>query len=402
MSFNIALTGLNAVNDQLDAVSHNIANAGTTGFKSSRADFGSVYSQTQAMGVETLGLTQSISLGGSLQSTGRTLDLAISGAGFFVSRTSSGDAVYGRAGVFGTDANNFLVNASGHKLQGYGVDAANNLQVGAVGDLQLNTASLAARATDKIGFVANLDVNQDVPPVTPFDASNSDSYNSTYTSKIYDSLGKEHTLTQYFVKADANGGDWDVYYQLNGQPVLDGTGAEKVQNLTFSTGGLLTGATSTDVEIALTGADPLAIEIDYTGTSQFGSEFIVTTNTPNGYAPGEQTGISVEKDGKIFATYSNGQRMLQGQLIMATFTNLDGLKNENGTMWTETVDSGQALIGVPGSGLFGTLSSGALETSNVDLTQQLVELMTGQRNYQANTKVITADKEMTQVLFNAI
>jgi flagellar hook protein FlgE len=402
MSFNIALTGLNAVNDQLDAVSNNIANAATTGFKSSRADFGSVYSQSQAMGVETLGLTQSISQGGSLTSTGRTLDLAISGGGFFLARGSNGSTQYTRAGVFGTDTNNFLVNASNQKLQGYGVDANNNLQVGTVGDLQLQTANLPARATDALSFVANLDANQSPPAIGVFDADDVATYNSTYTSKVFDSLGKEHTLTQYFVKTDDAAGTWDVHYFVDGNPVVDGTGVPQVQELDFSTSGALELTANPQLSVNIAGAATLNVAIDYTGTSQYGSDFVVTTNKASGYSAGEQTGISVEKDGKVFANYSNGQRMLQGQVVLATFINAEGLKNENGTQWSETSESGAPLIGIPGVGAFGAIASGALESSNVDLTQQLVELMTGQRNYQANTKVISADKEMTQVLFNAI
>lgn len=401
MSFNIALTGLNAVNDQLDAVSNNIANAGTTGFKSSRADFGSVYSQSQAMGVETLGLTQSISQGGSLTSTGRTLDLAISGGGFFVTRGSNGASNYTRAGVFGTDKDNFLVSASGQKLQGYGVDANNNLQVGTVSDLQLQTANLPAKATDSLSFVANLDANEGLPVTATFDPSDVSSYNSTYTSKVFDSLGKEHTLTQYFVKTDSNAGTWDVHYYLDGAAVMAG-GAAQTQVLDFSSSGALEAAANPVLNVNVPGADALNITFDYSGTSQYGSSFVVTTNNASGYSAGEQTGIAVEKDGKVYANYSNGQRMLQGQLILATFINPEGLRNENGTVWSETSESGAPLVGIPGVGTFGSLSSGSLESSNVDLTAQLVDLMTGQRNYQANTKVISADKEMTQVLFNAI
>jgi len=144
------------------------------------------------------------------------------------------------------------------------------------------------------------------------------------------------------------------------------------------------------------------IDVDYTGTSQYGSDFVVTTNDASGYSAGEQTGLAIEKDGMIYATYSNGERMLQGKVVLATFANLDGLKNESGTAWSETSDSGSAMMGSPGIGSFGTLTAGALESSNVDLTQQLVKLMEGQRNYQANTKVLSTDKELTQVLFNAI
>jgi len=395
MSFNIAMTGLSAVNEQLNTISHNIANAGTTGFKSSRTEFGSIYADSQAMGVEVLATTQSISQGGSLVTTGRSLDLAISGGGFFVTRDTNGDQSYTRAGVFGADKNNFIVNAAGQKLQGYPVDAAGNLLVGAMGDLQLRNANLPARATDTLDFVMNLDSNQTVPATAPFDPADVNTYNSTYTTKVFDSQGKEHTLTQYFVKTGDN--NWEAHYYAGGAAV----GAP--QTLTFGTNGTLTApAGPVNVGFALPGVDPMAIAIDYSNSSQYGSDFVVTTNRASGYAAGEQTGLSVEKDGMVYANYSNGQRMLQGQVALATFANAGGLKNISGTAWVETADSGAALIGVPGVGPFGALVAGSLENSNVDLTQQLVGLMEGQRNYQANTKVLTTNKELTQVLFGAI
>ena len=395
MSFNIAMTGLNAVNEQLNTISNNIANAGTTGFKSSRTEFGSIYADTQAMGVEVLATTQSISQGGSLVSTGRSLDLAISGGGFFVGRGSNGDVSYTRAGVFGTNKDNYIVNAAGQLLQGYPVDANGNLLAGALGDLQLQTTNLPAKATDSLAFVMNLDGNESVPTTTPFDSTNVETYNSTYTTKIYDSQGKEHTLTQYFVKTADNA--WEAYYQVDGASVAG------PQAITFGTdGSLATPVAPVNISFALTGVDAMSIDIDYSKSSQSGSDFVVTTNNATGYAAGEQTGLAVEKDGMIYATYSNGQRMLQGQVALANFINAGGLKNISGTSWTETAESGAALIGVPGVGSFGELASGSLENSNVDLTQQLVGLMEGQRNYQANTKVLTTNKELTQVLFSAI
>lgn len=396
MSFNIAMTGLSAVNEQLNTISHNIANAGTTGFKSSRTEFGSIYADSQAMGVEVLATTQSISQGGSLVTTGRSLDLAISGGGFFVTRGGSGEVSYTRAGVFGADKDNNIVNAAGQTLQGYPVDAAGNLQVGAMGDLQLQNANLPARATDSLAFVMNLDSNQAVPATAPFDPADVNTYNSTYTTKVFDSQGKEHTLTQYFVKTGDNA--WQAHYYV------DGAAVGAAQDLTFGTNGTLTGPTGpVDVEYDLPGGvSDLEIAIDYSNSSQYGSDFVVTTNRANGYAAGEQTGLSVEKDGRVYANYSNGQRMLQGQVALATFANAGGLKNISGTAWVESADSGAALIGVPGVGPFGVLVAGSLENSNVDLTQQLVGLMEGQRNYQANTKVLTTNKELTQVLFGAI
>ena len=395
MSFNIALTGLSAVNEQLNTIGNNIANAGTVGFKSSRANFGSLYAESQAMGVEVTGTSQSISQGGALTTTNRSLDLAISGGGFFVTRASNGDVSYTRAGVFGTDKDSYLTNSLGQRLQGYPADATGNLQTGTVSDLQLKSGGLPAKATDALSFVANLDANQDVPAVA-FDPLVADSYNSTYTTKLYDSQGKEHTLTQYFAKTADN--SWNAHYYVDGASIAG------PQALTFDGAGTLASPIGkVALNATLTGGvDPLAIQLDYSGTSQYGSEFSVTSNRATGYSAGEQTGMSVEKDGKVYASYSNGERLLQGQVVLASFVNAEGLKNISGTAWTETAASGAAMLGAPGVGQYGNLASGALESSNVDLTQQLVGLMEGQRNYQANTQVISTNKELTQVLFSAL
>ena len=217
MSFNIALTGLNAVSSQLNTISNNIANVGTVGFKSSRTEFGSLYSGTQAMGVSVLGKTQSMSLGGSHFATGDKLNLAISEGGFFVTRNTNGDINYTRAGAFGKDRENYLIDASGQYLQGYPIDAAGNLQVGTVGDLRLQNGNLPAKATDKIDFVTNLDASKPVVSVTPFDPNNINSYTDTQTSPVYDSQGKQHSLTQYFVKTGDN--TWETYYHVDNTQV---------------------------------------------------------------------------------------------------------------------------------------------------------------------------------------
>ncbi|MFG3452034.1 flagellar hook protein FlgE [Stutzerimonas stutzeri] len=395
MSFNIALTGLSAVNEQLNTIGNNIANSGTVGFKSSRTNFGSLYAESQAMGVEVTGTSQSISQGGALTTTNRNLDLAISGGGFFVTRASNGDVAYTRAGVFGTDKDSYLTNSLGQRLQGYPADATGNLQTGVVGDLQMKAGGLPAKATDALSFVANLDANQEVPAVA-FDPLVADSYNSTYTTKLYDSQGKEHTLTQYFAKTADN--SWNAHYYVDGAAVAG------PQALTFDgAGNLAAPINKVPLNATLTGGvNALNIQLDYSGTSQYGSEFSVTSNRATGYSAGEQTGMSVEKDGKVYASYSNGERLLQGQVVLANFVNAEGLKNISGTAWTETAASGAAMLGAPGVGQYGNLASGALESSNVDLTQQLVGLMEGQRNYQANTQVISTNKELTQVLFNAL
>lgn len=405
MSFDIALTGLNAVNQQLSTISNNIANTGTVGFKSSRTDFGSLYADTQAMGVEVVGNTQSISQGGSLTGTSRSLDLAISGGGFFVTRGSSGEVNYTRAGVFGLDKDNYVVNNLGQRLQGYTTDENNNIQAGTVRDLQLRSANLPAQATNSMDFVANLNADMDAPPTVDengdpivFDRENPSTYNSTYTTQVYDSLGREHTLTQYFIKTDT-ANEWEVQYFLDDADTSIGTAT-----LTFNSDGRLTNGATQELTInpGAGAADGQEITINYTDTTQYGAGFAVTTNRADGYAAGEQTGLMVEDDGRVYVSYSNGQRLLQGQVVLANFANPEGLRNVSGTAWTETDASGRALIGVAGVGQFGAINSGALENSNVDLTQELVNLMEGQRNYQANTKVLSTEKELVQILFSAI
>jgi len=400
MSFHIALSGLSAVNEQLNTIGNNIANAGTVGFKSSRTDFGTFYAGSLAMGVEVLGHTQSISRGGSQTTTNRDLDLAITGGGFFVTRALNGEINYTRAGMFGVDNENYIVNSQGRRLQGFPIDAAGNLQTGTVTDLQLDAANLPAKATDALAFAANLDAKLEVPAVA-FDPADPASYNSTYTSQVYDSLGREHTLTQYFVKTGDN--QWNVHYLADGQPLESAPGTPLVQSLSFDAYGALSAGHNVTLNFTPAGgAAPLSIAVDYTGTSQHASQFVVTTNRPTGYSAGERTGLVVESDGRIYATYSNDQRLLQGQVVLASFANAEGLANVSGTAWSETVASGKPLYAAPGVGSLGLINAGRLENSNVDLTQELVGLMEGQRNYQANTTVLSTTKELTQTLFNAV
>ena len=297
--------------------------------------------------------------------------------------------------MFGTDSANFIVNKAGQKLQGYPTDADGNLLTGSLGDLRIKAATLPARATDSLEFVANLDANMTTPAVafTPADVN---SYNSTYTTKVYDSLGKEHTLTQYFVTTGAN--SWTAHYYVDGA-------AAGNQALAFDTNGMLTPAVTANVAVpaaVLPGASAQSIAIDYTGTTQYGTNFGVSTNLASGYTSGEQTGLGIDSKGNVFVNYSNGQSQLQGQVVLASFINPEGLKNVSGTAWVTTTDSGEALTGAPGVAQFGTVNAGTLENSNVDLTEELVSLMQGQRNYQANTKVISTQKDLDQILFSAM
>ena len=362
--------------------------------------FSAMYAGSQAMGVSVAGTAQSISRGGSLVSTGNALDLAINDDGFFVTCDSAGNISYTRAGSFETDKNGYIVNASGAYLQGYPVDDTGTLQTGTVTDIQIKTGNIPAQASSSLTFTANFDASDDAIDRTtvPFDATNSSSYTDSYTTTVYDSLGNEHSVCQYFTKTSDN--TWEVQYTFDGQQQ---TGVPAT-TLTFdpNTGKLTSPTTPQTIEFQTDAAAPIDLTVDYSTCTQYGSEFSVTTNAADGYASATQNGVQVDDDGKVYATYSNGERMLQGQVVLATFPNENGLEAVSGTAWVQTGESGTPLIGVPGSGTCGTLSSGVLESSNVDITSELVNLMTAQRNYQANTKVIATSTQLDDALFQAM
>ncbi|MDF2152586.1 flagellar hook protein FlgE [Vibrio sp. CAU 1672] len=398
MSFNIALSGLDATNTELNTISHNIANASTYGFKEARTEFSAVYNGIQPGGVEVASVSQNFDKNGSVTGTGRAMDLAINGNGFFVTKDSMGQTLYTRAGVFATDKNNNIVANTGAKLQGYSVDSNNTLIPGSVGDIQVSTSSLAAKATSKLDFVANFDASLNAVDQTvyPFDPNDLNSFNSSRSTKVHDSLGNSHTLTQYFTKTADN--KWEINVQVDG-------GAAPVKTIPVefnSDGSLASPIGSYTVDFKAPGANDVSIDVSLDGSTQFGAAFGVSTNSPNGYTSGDLAGVRVEDNGMVYATYTNGQSQLQGQVILADFANPQGLTKASGTSWTQTFTSGAPTMGVPGTGTLGDLTPSALEGSNVDLTSELVALMSAQRNYQANAKTISTSDKLTQALFNAI
>lgn len=400
MSYSIGLSGLRAVSQELDVISNNIANASTAGFKSSRAEFAAIYGGGQAGGVEMNNASQNFERNGDVTRTGRSLDLAISGGGFFVQKDGNGQTSYTRAGMFQRDANNYVTSASGARLQGYTTNAAGELQSGVVGDIQVKTGSLPAKASETLEFAANLkaDASAIDQTIYPFDPADSRSFNYSQSSKAYDSLGVEHTVTQYFTKTADN--TWSVNYGFNGAPAVS-VPASPVA-MTFNTDGTLNSPTSPPVlKLAPNGADSIDLKIDVSQVSQYASDFNATRNQTDGYSAGELSGLRVDPDGGVYAAFTNGQSLLQGQVVMANFTNPNGLLQTNNTSWQQSFSSGQPVLGTPGAGTLGVLTSGAYEGSNVDLTGELVGLMTSQRNYQANSKVLSSMDKMSQVLFNS-
>jgi flagellar hook protein FlgE len=394
MSFEVAVSGIKAITEQLEAVSNNIANSGTYGFKSSRANFSSLYAGDQANGVEIGGMTQAINLNGSMQTTGRALDAAIAGRGFFVTRDQTGVMSYTRVGIFNADKDGYVVDGAGRQVQGFG--PANGGALGVMGDLKVPTGQAPAVASTKLSYVGNLSSDWDVPTVA-FDPAKSTTYNMVKQSVLFDSLGSQHTVSQYFVKTGAN--TVTVHYAFD-----SGAPAATTQALTFDARGQLP-AVAPSPSLTLTpanGAAPLAFTIDYSGTTQFAGEAITSTNSADGYAAGSFVGVELAPDGSVVAKYSNEQQQVIGTVALATFANEGALTSTTETSWAANRDSGAALYGVPGAGLNGKLVVGTLEGSNVDVTSELVSLMTSQRNYQANSKVITAENQMMQALMQAM
>jgi flagellar hook protein FlgE len=403
MSFQQGLSGLNVAAKNLDAIGNNVANASTVGYKAARAEFSDVFANSLAgssvqvgIGAKTAAVRQQFSQG-NIVTTSNPLDIAINGAGFY-RLSSNGTITYGRNGQFSLDRNGYIVTAGGARLTGYQVDANGQVVASTPADLQMSFANIAPQATSTASIALNLD-SRETPPLAAFSMTNTASYNSSTAMTVYDSQGNAQTLTMYFRKTAAN--TWDVYGSANGA-VLNGGAA--LGTLNFTTAGILAADSVMNVSIPLTNgaASPLAFPITFPASdmTQFGVNFSVSSLTQNGYTTGRLAGFAIGEDGVILGRYTNGQSRAQGQIVLANFVNPQGLVALGDNQWAETSDSGQPLVSAPGSGTLGTLQSGALEEANVDLTEELVKMITAQRVYQANAQTIRTQDQILQTLVN--
>ncbi len=412
MSFQQAISGLNATSRNLDVIGNNIANAGTIGAKTSRVEFADMYStavdgglgKQAGVGVAVAAVAQIFSQG-SITSTSNPLDVAISGNGFFQMKTQDSAVLYSRNGQFKLDRSGFIVNNQGHKLMGYAADAAGVVLTGQARELQLSNGSIEPKASTRVEIEGNLDSRAPVTaPATPgIDITDASTYNSATSINAVDENGKDIVLTLYFQKRDVDA--WNVYATANGQQV--GTGP--IEDLTFSGTGSVpvtpTSVTIQDIPAGLVvngvGTLPIAgLEIDLTAFSQFAAPFGVTKLEQDGFTAGALTGIVVEGSGLVRANYTNGRSRSIGQIELATFSNRNGLQPLGGNEWMRTVDSGDPVLGVPGSGNLGSLQTSAVEESNVDLTSELVNMMIAQRTYQANAQTVKTQDQVLQTLIN--
>jgi flagellar hook protein FlgE len=399
MSFDIALSGIQAINEQLNSTSNNIANAGTYGFKSSRANFAAMYSGSQPTGTEIGSMTQSIGVNGGTLNTGRSLDAAINGRGFFVGKDSQGTMNYSRVGIFSVAKDGYLMDSAGRRTQGYAA-LAGSTALGPMGDMLVPTGQIPAVASTNMDYVGNLSADW-AAPVAAFDITDASSYNMSKLSVVFDSLGAKHTVTQYFVKSPiAVPATVDVHFSYDAAVPAP---ADSIA-LTFDALGQLTPVPVVTLNVPTVNGSvtPIPVDLDYTGTTAFAGESLTSSNNADGYASGTFVGVELTSDGSLLARYTNGEKQSVGTIALATFPDEGGLTPVSDTSWVDSNTSGSALYGTPGTGMTGALATSSLEQSNVDITSELVGLMTSQRNYQANSKVISTENAMLQSLMQAL
>lgn len=478
MSFQQGLAGLSAAARNLDVIGNNVANANTVGFKQSQAQFADAYANSLAglntirtgIGVRVVGVAQQFSQG-NITATNNSLDMAISGNGFF-RMNDGGSIVFTRNGQFQLDSLGYIVNNQGQRLTGYLPNALGQIIATTPLDLRISTADLLPRQTTTVSAGLNLDARSTVIPAVPaFDPNDSTTFNNSTAVTVYDSLGQSHAASLYFAKTAAN--TWNVYLTIDGNltpssgaplttmtfnssgalltPIVPVTSATfsptpaaislPASNLdltgtlatvtttsglalgaTVSGGGFPAGTTITAITgpntfttsaagtpgatgVTLTVTNPASaaaqsIAFDFAGTSQFGGSFGVNTLNQDGYASGRMTGFGAGADGIITGRYSNGQTKVLGQVVLSNFVNPQGLQPLGNNNWSETASSGTPLTGAPGTASLGLLQTSAVEDSNVDLTAELVNMITAQRVYQANAQTVKTQDQVLQTLLN--
>lgn len=431
MSFQQGLSGLNAAAKSLDVIGNNVANSTTIGYKQSRAEFSDVYaaslsgagSSNIGLGTQVAAVTQQFTQG-NITASNNTMDVAINGRGFF-RMSQSGAISYTRNGQFQMDKNNYIVDARGLQLTGFALNATTGvLDTSTPAPLRLVTgdqpplATGAATTNQGVSAQLNLDSRNSII-ATPFNYQDPTTFNQSTSLAIYDSQGNPYSQTLYFKKSATN--TWDVYSTVtnplgNTVSVPDPTDQTvAVTQLVFGTNGTILsggavasltvpaapGAGSPANFITMSGA-AIVFPVSFAGTSQYGASFGVNSLSQDGYSSGKLTGTSIGPDGFIKGRYTNGQTKTLGQVTVTNFQNPQGLQPLGNNQWGETSASGNAVpvAGVPGTGSLGVLQSSAVEDSNVDLTAELVNMITAQRVYQANAQTIKTQDSVMQTLVN--
>ncbi|MGI9218138.1 MAG: flagellar hook protein FlgE [Hydrogenophaga sp.] len=404
MAFQQGLSGINAASRNLDVIGHNVANASTVGMKASRAEFAELYASSigssggvnSGIGVTVAKVTQLFTQG-NVTVTGNDLDVAINGSGFYELTMPNGTMAYSRAGMFKLNNEGEIVNNQGSNLMGYPTDEFGTRLSFTTQPLSLPTGGpIPANKTSKIETEFNLDARapifNTVTPNTPL---------SQYGTSVvaYDPQGLEVPVGLAFQKTANN--EWTVYRSVNGGPLAQSTPPTVLR---FKDDGTLNTATSTMPPITLASPNNPAVTfsatLDYGNATQFGIDFAVTNLTQDGYRPGELTSLKIDEGGVITASYSNGQTRAAGQIALVNFRNVQGLQPTGNGNWEANYATGEPVHGAPGEGKFGGLRSGALEDSNIDITGELVAMMSAQRAYQANAQTIKTQDQVLSTMLN--
>jgi flagellar hook protein FlgE len=490
MGFEQGLSGLNSSSKQLDAISNNVANANTVGFKDSQAQFADMYAASLAgagamqvgTGSKVASIVQQFTQG-NITNTSNAMDTAINGQGFFRLVDQSGSVFYSRNGQFQLDKNGFIVNNAGHQLTGYLPNAAGVIVASFPAPIQISAADLLPKQSANVVVGANLDALAAVPLTAAFTPTDTTSYNNSTSTTVYDSLGASHVATLYFqrqamaptstsaalavadtsaaiadttglavgntitiagagpagvpltatisaitpgvapagtltftppvvtavganavVTSNAGSPNWNTYLTIDGATVP--TPIAPLTQLTFSTLGQMIAPVGPPVGQAVstaftpTGAATEQLTLNFGQTTQYGGNFGVNTLTQDGYASGHLSGFTTSPDGTILGRYTNGQSRAQGQMVLANFADPQGLQPMGNNEWLESYSSGSPLVGAPGTSSLGVLQTSAVEESNVDLTAELVNMITAQRTYQANAQTIKTEDSIMQTLVN--
>ena len=413
MSFQQGLSGLSGASSYLDAIGNNIANTSTVGFKTGVTQFADVYATSLygsgslqiGIGTKVADVVQQFTQG-NISVTNNPLDLAISGEGFF-RMSKDGVISYTRDGQFHLDKDGYIVNSATQRLTGFLADSSGNIIGGAPSDLLISLAPSPPKVTESASLVANLN-SSDAAIAGAIDPTDTDTYNWSTSFTIFDEAGNDHGFVLYFQKSASN--SWNVDAYVNGTQVDMFPGnASNTGTIDFTTGGLvnqINGAAGAAVAVTVpsatlgTGAATMTFNLDLTDFTQYGTSSGVSTLTQDGYTSGRIASVSVDKEGLILGSYTNGQTQTLGQVVTYSFRNPQGLQAIGNNQYYETSDSGQPVSGTPGSGVLGNLQSGAVEESNVDLTAELVNLIVAQRMYQANAQTIKTQDQILQTLVN--
>ena len=430
MSFYTSLSGLQASQTEMSTISHNLANVSTNGFKKSRTEFADVMassvsmSPTQMIGSGTVvkAIRQQFGQGASIQST-NALDMMISGEGFFAVKPdpNSAKVAFTRNGGFSVDADRFVTDANGGHLQVYPVDGSGTVVATGLDstiNLRLPPTSGTPKPTEVVSLAVNLSANASVPKdnaifnnttnIYAFDRFNPSTYNNSSQTTVYDAVGNATTMTNYYVRDTVSTGagsssNWQVYTFVGDQQ-LTVNGSNNPTTMTFDSSGAITAPSSAIAFDAFTPTGTTTQQqmvLDFgTATTQLGQPFAKLTETQDGRAVGQLEGVSVGEDGIVRASFSNGDTQALGKVVLANFSNPSGLRQLGNSYWASTGVSGEAKLGEAGANGFGNLMSGAVERSNVDITEELVGLIAAQRNFQANAKSLETSSQISQTIFN--